>query len=554
MHLAALCDPVPTYELPDPPPAVTGIILNRQGALMLDDLLSSFHRINRYPNIDLIVVDHGSTDDSVAVVEKWAKTLPLAVVRCSRNYSFSFSCNRAAERATGEYLMLLNNDIVLSEDVVGRMVATAAHYHGIVGCKLLDVHPGGKGESQSVQHIGIRFKGNLRRHVFGPYDVRPTVADKRIASAPSHFLAVTAAIAVCHRDDYLRIGGLCEDYMYGFEDVDLSLKFALGWGKKNICLNDISAFHHGRATRMAMPRPQRTSSLNSNFKIISRRFGYAVRRTMLPALFTDDGSLWGDRASIALVPDPSRRKTRFAIEALAWRRSWKIARASPYELKDLALLIVADPHYRLEFARNRHPLMSRIAWVMSDARQWPAHDFAAYDLVLAANARLADSLRRGNGTWVAELDPEAPDAADRLLGLVVEYLSERYRFSIKCYNGSDDAIARPLAVALRSAGHFVRIDSTKRWNCPDSIRDDVVVLMPGTPITPRAEDKIVVACGDAPPVGAVDIQLPLTKAKQLAAAILDSVGPIHTQRMFGPKDQPLTACTSSASGLVAAWD
>ena len=61
---------------------------------------------------------HSSADASLAVAAKWAKRLPLTIVRCARNHSFSYSCNRAAERAGGEYLLLLNNDSVWVEDIL----------------------------------------------------------------------------------------------------------------------------------------------------------------------------------------------------------------------------------------------------------------------------------------------------------------------------------------------------------------------------------------------------------------------------------------------------
>jgi hypothetical protein len=47
------------------------------------------------------------------------------VVRCASNHSFAYSFNRAAEHATGEYLMLLKNNVWLAEDIIGPMVATA---------------------------------------------------------------------------------------------------------------------------------------------------------------------------------------------------------------------------------------------------------------------------------------------------------------------------------------------------------------------------------------------------------------------------------------------
>src|SRR5665213_1326093 len=475
-HVAGLCPAVPVSVLPDPPPAVTAIVLNRQGAQMLDDLLSSFHRINRYPNLDMIIVDHGSSDESLSVIEKWAKLLPLTIVCCRRNHSFSFSCNRAAERATGEYLLLLNNDIVLSEDMIGQMIATAARYGGIVGCKLLDADPK-KGETSSVQHIGVRFKWNQRRRLSGPYDATPMAGDERIASAPSHFLAVTAAVSVCRRDDYLGVGGLCEDYLYGFEDIDLNLKLAFGWGRKNICLNNVSAFHRGRATRQTILKHHRKDWLENNFEVFSRRFGYAVRRTILPRLFMDDGSLWGYRANVTVVSGPNHEKVRTTAQALGDRYHWNIRGASGYDMTAQALLIVADPCYRLECVRHRHPMMHRIAWVTSNVEQWMRHDFSIFDLVLAGDAEIADRLAKCCATAVVPLDPAAPDAADRLFTMFIEYLSARYRIGIKNPDSGDYDVAASLASAFRLAGHFARIDKSAQWHCRDSIRDDIVILM-----------------------------------------------------------------------------
>ena len=42
---------------------------------------------------------------------------------------------------------------------------------------------------------------------------------------------VTAVVCLCRRADYLAIGGFCEDYIYGYEGVDLCLELTLGLGR-----------------------------------------------------------------------------------------------------------------------------------------------------------------------------------------------------------------------------------------------------------------------------------------------------------------------------------
>jgi GT2 family glycosyltransferase len=551
-HVAGLCEAGVVCDLPSPPPSLTAIVLNRQGADLLETLFSSFQKINTYPDVDFILVDHGSADASLAVAAKWAKRLPLTIVRCAQNHSFAFSCNRAAERARGEYLLLLNNDIVWVEDILGRLIATAARHRGMVGCKLMT--PTKKpGRALAVQHIGVRFGWSERRRVARPYEAVPEPGDARIAAAPSRFLAVTAALCVCRRDDYLATGGMCEGYVYGFEDVDLDLKFALGFGRVNISLNDATAFHAGGATRTTrISKARRQSWLTNNFAVLNRRFGYAVRRTILPLLFADDGSLWGRRANLALIAC-GRQSLHPLGEALRRKYGWNVLIDRRHDLRALDLLLVGDPAYRLDRARHRHPMLHRVAWVLSDgsARMW--RELAVYDLVLAADATLAATVAARREGAVSILDPSAPDAAEAFFAILLDYLIRGYRFSIK-KAGDSDGLAGPLATALRLAGHHVRVDRPARWHCADGIRDDVAILLPGDPACPPIPDKIALACGDAAPQAAVDARLPLGDAASLAAAILAAVATLHPVRLRGPIDQALVPRPPFAERIVAGWD
>src|SRR5262249_19695179 len=119
--------------LPGPPAAsatrvrkVTAIILNWNGAHLLGALLGSIEaRLSAVP-LEIILVDHGSTDDSLAIVERYSHSLDVRVIARGENFSFSNSNNLAAQRASGEFLLFLNNDIVFAEDSVSRLSATLA--------------------------------------------------------------------------------------------------------------------------------------------------------------------------------------------------------------------------------------------------------------------------------------------------------------------------------------------------------------------------------------------------------------------------------------------
>jgi hypothetical protein len=130
--------------------------------------------------------------------------------------------------------------------------------------------------------------------------------------------------------------------------------------------------------------------------------------------------------------------------------------------------------------------------------------------------------------------------------MVQAYLTDRHRFSIKLHARGDEAFAAALAAALRRAGHHVRIDRPAAWRCPDAMRDDVAILMPGGPVCTPDADKIVVVLADSDPAAA--------DPEQRAVAILASVADLHRERMKGPDDPPLRPRAPFGRPVVAGWE
>jgi GT2 family glycosyltransferase/glycosyltransferase involved in cell wall biosynthesis len=89
---------------------------------------------------EVIVVDDGSSDETVHI---GGLVSNLIVVRNEVNAGFIESCNRGAEMARGDYLMLLNNDASLTEGAIDALLDTfEAEGVGCVGAKL--VYPDGR--------------------------------------------------------------------------------------------------------------------------------------------------------------------------------------------------------------------------------------------------------------------------------------------------------------------------------------------------------------------------------------------------------------------------
>ena len=94
---------------------VSIIIPHYNGIEVLSECLDSLFQ-STYPNIEVIVIDNGSSDDSV----DWLKTnhSQVIVIENDKNLGYAGGCNVGALAASGEYLLFLNNDTIHNPDFV----------------------------------------------------------------------------------------------------------------------------------------------------------------------------------------------------------------------------------------------------------------------------------------------------------------------------------------------------------------------------------------------------------------------------------------------------
>lgn len=183
---------------------------------------------------EIILVDDGSTDGTRA----WLSTLgaPFRVILNERNLGYAAANNRGAAAASGEILVLLNNDLILTRQWLEPMLA--AHRRlgpraGLVGNVQLDARTG------AVDHAGIIFN-----HRGKPEHVRVLpLAPVRLLFPVAQVAAVTGACVLIARSVWNELGGFDEVYRNGCEDVDLCLR-VLAAGRLNaVALRSIVRHH-----------------------------------------------------------------------------------------------------------------------------------------------------------------------------------------------------------------------------------------------------------------------------------------------------------------------
>lgn len=128
--------PIPTSA-----PLVSIVILNYNGADLTVPCLKSLQYLD-HPNYELVVVDNGSTDNSLSVLG----TIPwIRLVRIEKNCGSSGGYNIGLEHTRGEFILMMNNDMIGNPQFVGVLSRyLVEHPHvGIVQGKMVLPRCGG---------------------------------------------------------------------------------------------------------------------------------------------------------------------------------------------------------------------------------------------------------------------------------------------------------------------------------------------------------------------------------------------------------------------------
>lgn len=383
------------------------IILNRNGASLLTDLMKSLQHV-AYSPLEILVVDHASTDSSLAVLKSFEKNLPIRIFAFSENYSFSYSNNFAARQAHYGNLLLLNNDIIIQHpDTLQKLkIALYDEKVGVVGIKLIypdnhATHPG------RIQHTGIKFFEDVSHEFFRPYNLN----EDAISNSPDGYLtrpAVTAAMMLCRRNEFINIGGFCEDYHYGYEDVDLCLTYLHQLNKRSVVITNTDVIHNESATQKKDNNNSVKERRIKNISVLKSRYGYALKRIVRQDIYNIN-RFWTEQSHVVgfAVTEAHAKTTAgdyFTAmelgEALQLQFGWEI-RFLPmkggsdwYDLSEIDTLIVMVDRYDLNKIHHCKPGVIKIAWMRNWFERWAQHSwYDDFDIYLCSSLKAVEFIR-----------------------------------------------------------------------------------------------------------------------------------------------------------------
>ncbi len=222
------------YGVPKPVPPVSIIIVNYNGRELLTSCLESIYA-QSFQDIEVIVVDNGSRDGSVEYIRgSFPETL---LIPLGENRGFSSANNEGLKVASGDYIMLLNNDVVMDKYCISNLCAAmeADPATGICATKMLVAG------TELIDSAGDGFSSNLKGFKRG--EGKPA----HLYDESEYVFGACAGAAMYRKKMIEDIGFFDEDFFLIYEDTDLNLRAQLaGWKVRYVPA--AVAYHKVRST------------------------------------------------------------------------------------------------------------------------------------------------------------------------------------------------------------------------------------------------------------------------------------------------------------------
>jgi GT2 family glycosyltransferase len=198
-------------------PLVYAVVLNwckpEETNKCLTSLLNS-----SYPNLEIVIVDNASTDDSIERISKEFPLLKLIISEKNGGYASGMNIGvKYALENKAKYVLLTNNDMLFDKNFLEPLVELAESNprNGIISPKVLyrqnpiKIYCAG-GEFNKLKCVAINKYRGKNSNDFGN-EIR-------------EIISAEGSCLLASKEVFLKVGMLNEEYFMYYEDLDFSLK------------------------------------------------------------------------------------------------------------------------------------------------------------------------------------------------------------------------------------------------------------------------------------------------------------------------------------------
>jgi GT2 family glycosyltransferase len=225
---------------------------------------------------EVIVVDNGSTDDSVKRVrEAYPEVI---VIEAGRNLGFAAANNRAFEKASGGFMLLVNTDALLERDCAGKLLTLMEGDSriGMAGPQLLNDDGSPQTSFEAVPTLATE---TLNRSLLKRLFPKRYPGKGRVFTAPESVEALIGAVMMIRRDALDELQGFDEDYFFFLEETDLAVRMRkAGW--KVVHEPAAKAVHLQGATAKTYQAASRIEFYRSRYLFFHKHYGPAAMKAL----------------------------------------------------------------------------------------------------------------------------------------------------------------------------------------------------------------------------------------------------------------------------------
>jgi GT2 family glycosyltransferase len=210
---------------------------------------------------EIIVVDNGSSDGSLEMLEREFREIPVKVIRNRENLGFCAANNQGIREARGEYVALLNNDAEAAPGWLAalRRVFDSAPDAGMAASKILVWEDPGR--IDKAGHLIYPDGQNRGRGSGEP--------DRGQYDQPGEALWPDGCAAMYKREMLEQIGGFDEDFFAYADDAELGLRARIaGW--RCLYAPDAVVRHH-RGSTLGLGSARRLALIERNRVLLAAK-------------------------------------------------------------------------------------------------------------------------------------------------------------------------------------------------------------------------------------------------------------------------------------------